>query len=143
MRNRVRTGGGLMAKLNTVAQLILAQQEIVRLRANMDVMKAFTVQQCLDIAQIALGDEFGFGPERQKRFKAAYESVFVEYAQMCVSDAGDDEEIVYTKAVMDRRLKQTCGEIVAFDDRYNIDRLYFRDKHTQAPKKPEKKKRWK
>lgn len=48
---------------------------------------------------------------------------------MCVDDAADDPEIVYTKEKMDRALRAACGEnIRPFEERYAIENLYFREK---------------
>lgn len=91
-----------MSKPNTYVQLIQAQKTIVELRQNLDIIKAFTVQQCLDVALIALHNEFHFGPKMNGRFEAAFLDTFMEYAQMCIDDAADDPEIVYTKEKMDQ-----------------------------------------
>ena len=54
---------------------------------------------------------------------------FMAYAQMCVDDAVDDPEIVYTKEKMDRALRAACGEnIRPFEERYAVENLYFREK---------------
>ena len=93
------------------------------------VIKGFTVQQCLDVALIALHNEFHFGPKMTARFESAFLDTFMAYAQMCVDDAADDPEIVYTKEKMDRALRAACGEnIRPFEERYAIENLYFREK---------------
>lgn len=57
------------------------------------------------------------------------------YAQMCVDDAADDPEIVYTKEKMDRALRAACGEnIRPFEERYAIENLYFREKLKEKKK---------
>ena len=57
------------------------------------------------------------------------QGTFMAYAQMCVDDAVDDPEIVYTKEKMDRALRAACGEnIRPFEERYAIENLYFREK---------------
>ena len=86
-----------MPKLNTYVQLLQAQKAIQQLQHDNAVIKGFTVQQCLDIAIIALHDEFHFGPKMNSRFESAFLETFMAYAQMCVDDAADDPEIAYTK----------------------------------------------
>lgn len=118
-----------MSKPNTYVHLIQAQKTIVELRQSLDIIKAFTVQQCLDVALIALHNEFHFGPKMNGRFEAAFLDTFMEYAQMCIDDAADDPEIVYTKEKMDQGLRAACGDnIRSFEERYAFENLYFRDK---------------
>ena len=117
-----------MGKPNTYLQLRAAQLQIQQLQRDIWMSKGFTIQQCLDIAQIALHEEFGFGPTYQSRFADAYRRVFVEYADLCVEDCKDDADIVYTKGVLDRALRAACGDdILPFEERYAQDNLYFRD----------------
>ena len=85
------------------------------------------MQQCLDIAQITLHEEFGFGPSYQKRFAQAFKNLIVDSAELCKADGKDDQEIVYTKAMIDRKLSAACGEIKPFDERYALENLYFWD----------------
>ena len=117
-----------MAKPNTYLQLRAAQQQIQQLQRDIWMAKGFTIQQCLDIAQIALHEEFGFGPTYQTRFADAYRRVFVEYTDLCVEDSKDDADIVYTEGVLDRALRAACGDdILPFEERYAQGNLYFRD----------------
>ena len=117
-----------MGKPNTYLQLRAAQLQIQQLQRDIWMSKGFTIQQCLDIAQIALHEEFGFGPAYQKRFADAFRKAFVEYAELCLDDGKDDQDIVYTKGVLDRALRAACGDdIPDFDERYAQDNLYFRD----------------
>lgn len=117
-----------MGKPNTYLQLRAALQEIQELKKQVWLSKGFTMQQCLDIAMIALHQEFGFGPSYQARFGQAFRSAFVAYAELCLDDGKDDEEIIYTKEVLDRQLRAACGDdILPFDERYAQDKLYFRD----------------
>lgn len=77
----------------------------------------------------ALHNEFHFGPKMSTRFESAFLDTFMAYAQMCVDDAADDPEIVYTKEKMDRALRAACGEnIRPFEERYAVENLYFREK---------------
>ena len=118
-----------MPKPNTYVQLLNAQKEIIRLRQEIEIMKGFTVQQCLDMAIIALHNEFQFGPKYSKRFEDAFLETFLEYAEMCVTDGIDDPEIIYTKVKLDRALQAACGDnIRPFEERYAMENLYFRDK---------------
>ena len=118
-----------MPKPNTYVQLMNAKKEIAALRYNLEYMKGFSVRQSLDMALIALNETFNFGPERNKKFEAAFWDVFIEYAQMCVSDGADDPEIVYTKEKLDKRLRLAAGDdYMPFDERYDERNVYTRNK---------------
>lgn len=116
-----------MARPSTYVLLLQAQQAIKQLQKDLYVSKGFTLQQAMDMAMIALHDEFGFGPKYQARFEEAFRKTFVEYATMCVEDGADDAQISYTKEKVDRALKAACGEIRPFEERYDEKNLYFRD----------------
>ena len=116
-----------MAKPNAQVLLIQARKEIAQLQQDIWVAKGFTMQQCLDIAQITLHEQFGFGPTYQARFEQAFKNAFVDRAELCKLDGKDDKEIVYTKEVIDRELRSACGEIRPFDERYALKNLYFWD----------------
>lgn len=129
-----------MGKPNTYVQLLNAQQLIQQLqqqilllqqknRQEVELMKGFTIQQCQDMAIIALHNEFHFGPKMSKRFESAFRGTFKEYAKMCVADGKDDPDIVFTKEKVDRALRAACGnDVRPFDERYAPENLYFRDK---------------
>ena len=122
-----------MAKPNTYVQLKAAQKQIAELSYRLEMMKGFTLQQSLDMAQIALHEKLGFGPERNAKFAAAFWETFLEYAALCVGDGADDPEIVYTKDVVDRMLREACGDdILPFDERYSLEHLYRRDRDTEG-----------
>ena len=81
--------------------------------------RTFTIQQCIDMAMIALNDKFGFGAERLNQFEDTFYEVFKEYAQSTIEDAKTDKDINWTKGVMDRKLKQIMGEhFVPWEERY-------------------------
>lgn len=112
---------------NTYIQLKHAQKTIAALQERLQVMKGFTLQQSLDMALITLHEEFGFGPDRCAKFEQMFRATFLDYARMCVDDSKDDEEIVYTKEKVDRRLRAACGnDILSFDERYQPSNLYLR-----------------
>ena len=120
-------------KKNTYLQLQEARKYIAQLITDKEILKGFTIQQCLDIAQIALNTDFGFGAERNAKFADAFHRTFIEYAKMCVEDGADDPEIIYTKEKLDRMMRCACGEQTKpFDERYAIENLYFRDKLKEA-----------
>lgn len=77
----------------------------------------FTRQLCMDQAAIVLNREFGFGPERLKRFNAAMVQMYGQYADIW---NGDTSDVEYSKAAMDRALEQIYGdEFMPWDKRYN------------------------
>lgn len=80
---------------------------------------AFAIQQAKDMMLIAAGDALGFGPERAKRLSDAFDKAFTDYATLTLDDAKSDKDIWYTKAKIDERLKQVCGEhFVPWEERY-------------------------
>ena len=116
-----------MSKPNTYVQLLNAQKQIAELCQEVERMKGFTLQQSLDMALITLHEEFGFGPDRCAKFEQAFRSTFLDYAQRCVDDSRDDQEIVYTQECLDRDLRAACGEdIMPFEERYSPENLYLR-----------------
>lgn len=123
-----------MAAPSTYVQLLNAQKAIKQLQLDLYVSKGFTIQQCMDMAMIALHEEFGFGPKYQARFEDAFRRTFVAYSEMCLEDEADDETLSYTKEKVDRALKAACGEIIPFEERYDEKRLYFRDSRDEWAK---------
>lgn len=79
-------------------------------RQDMRLQRAFTLQQCEDMAIITLGQDFGFGPKRAQEFRAKFRETFHAYAELCVGDATGDKEITYTKGVIDRELERVLGD---------------------------------
>lgn len=129
-----------MGKHNPYLLLRMAEKEIRMLQDNLLLAKGLTIQQCLDMAMIALNEEFGFGPVYNRRFEKRFRQVFVEFASLCVDDGKDDEDIWYTKGVLDRRLRDVAGEeMLPFDDRYARERLYLRDTREAWQTMPERK----
>ena len=93
----------------------------IEARHQVELMRArlFAIQQSKDMMLISVGDEFGFGPDRAKRLSEAFDETFTKYAELTISDAKADKEIWYTKAKVDERLRQICGEhFVCWEDRY-------------------------
>ena len=118
-------------KKNTYLQLQEAKKYIAQLLIDKATIQGFTFQQCLDIAQIALNEEFGFGAQRNQRFAEIYRKTFVEYAKLCTDDSEDDPHIVYTIAKLDAMLRQACGEIKPFEERYDPKNYYFLGRHLE------------
>ncbi len=116
-----------MPKPNTYVQLMNAKQQIAVLAHEVERMKGFTLQQSLDMALITLHNSFGFGPDRCAKFEQDFRATFMDYAQRCVDDSHDDDEIVYTQECLDRDLRAACGEgILPFRERYSDKNLYLR-----------------
>jgi hypothetical protein len=87
-------------------------QQVVQARAT-------HTQMCLDAALIAANDVLQLGPGRAKEFADAYSQALTEIANMAVDDTRDLE---YSKAKLDERLKQICGEhFVPWEGRYRCD----------------------
>lgn len=104
------------------------EEEIAQLKADMVTIKGFTLQQALDMACIELNKEFGFGPDRNEKFAAGFHNVFVDYAEMCVADGAEDDDIWYTQEKLDGALRAAVGEnLVPFMERYKAEKLYTLD----------------
>ncbi len=76
-------------------------------------------QMGLDAAMIAANVVMHMGKGRAGDFAASYNEVISEMAGMILFDAKDDQDIEYTKAKIDARLKSICGEnFQPWDERY-------------------------
>ena len=72
----------------------------------------------LDMVTCALG-RMGFREKRLRQFDEMMTQVCKEYADLTLEDVKADKEIVYTKACLDRELKQYAGTMfVPYDERY-------------------------
>ena len=91
-------------------------------RAEFNVMLKIALQQCADAALIAADDTFDVDEESAKRFNTAHIEHMNEISHMTVVDDKEDEEMVWTKATVDRRLLQIVGEkyFVPWDERYTV-----------------------
>ena len=88
-------------------------------KENMRIQRLFTIQQCEDMALLAANEEFGFGPVRCARLRAAFRRVFREWAVLAVEDGRDDRDIEYTRGKLDQRLQQVLGrEFQPWEQRY-------------------------
>lgn len=86
---------GTAAVIQREVQRIVAQRTIER------------VQMCKDAAMIAANEALGMGEGRCVAFSRAFDKALNEIVQTCLEDTDDIE---YTKAVIDRKLKDICGE---------------------------------
>lgn len=114
-----------MAKTNTYALLLQAQKALREMQVHLPYARAFATQQTKDLTALALNRAFGFGPKRQAQFREALHEVSLEYADMCLADAAEDRTITYTREKLDRALRQVCGEIQPYEERYDpVNILY-------------------
>lgn len=89
-------------------------------RELMTLQRAFTIQQCIDIACITLA-ELGCGEVRVKRFVKTYKEIFTEWATMALDDDLSDHDLNYTKQKMDDRLRPLFGDTFEpWEQRYNM-----------------------
>lgn len=81
--------------------------------------RSIHTQMCLDAAMIAANEVFNMGPTRAKAFADAFSSALREIATMTVQDGKSDKQLWFTKAKLDERLKQICGEsFQPWEERY-------------------------
>lgn len=120
---------------NPQVELERAKREIIRLQQEMDLIKAFTIRQCQDVAMVELNQEFDFTPEDNAKFEKGFSRLFVELCQTCVDDSKDDKSIDYTKGALDRAVMKACGDaVLPFEQRYATENLYFRTKDIKEGK---------
>ena len=78
-----------------------------------------TLQIAQDAAVIAANEVLQMGPGRAKEFALAFTEAVNDIGTMMFEDQMDDPEFVYTKARVDRRLKEICGEnFEPWEERY-------------------------
>ena len=78
-----------------------------------------TLQLAQDAAMIAANEVLQMGPGRAKEFALAFTEAVNDIGKMMFEDQQDDKEFVYTKARVDRRLKEICGEnFQPWEERY-------------------------
>lgn len=103
---------------------------------------AFNLQQFLDCAMIALHQQFGFGPERCRKFQEAVKTECVLWMTMCVREVREteqgkgNEDFWFTQGKMDQALKEAAGEdILPWAERYDPTRLFktFREMRRYKP----------
>lgn len=68
-----------------------------------------TLQLAQDAAMIAANEVLQMGPGRATDFAIAFRETVNDIGIMMSEDQRDDKEFVYTKARVDRRLKDICG----------------------------------
>ncbi len=71
---------------------------------------AMTVQMCGDAATIAANEALHMGPGRAEEFRRAYQAALDGMSSLLLEDQKDDAEYEYTKAKVDQRLKEICGD---------------------------------
>ena len=99
---------GFLAKIEARHQRELEEAELATLR--------FTRQVMMDATCIALNEVCGFGADRIKRVIDAVAENYSEFADLINADTDDQD---YSWTVLDKKLKQICGEyFVPFEERY-------------------------
>lgn len=90
-------------------------------KANERIIRLFAIQQAKDMMLITMHRDFGFGPDRIRKLSEAYDQTFHDYILLCLDDAKDDAKIEYTKEMVDRALREACGEsFQQWDERYEF-----------------------
>lgn len=78
------------------------------------------MQMAEDAAFLAANEVLGLGAGRARDFGNAFVKYVNEIAELIVKDSEDDKELVYSKDVIDRRIREIVGEenFVPYDERY-------------------------
>lgn len=103
-----------MSSKNAFAQKMRAERKIW-----LDIQRRFTIQQCIDVAEITLNETFGFGAKRCRRFEDAFREAMGEFILMALQDDAEDKGINFTKGKLDQKLRKIFrDEGIWFEDRY-------------------------
>ena len=74
----------------------------------------------MDMVTVTLG-RMGRREAFFREFDKVLDEVCTEYGKLILEDAGVDSELVYSKACLDRELKQYVGKLFAdYDKRYEV-----------------------
>ena len=115
---------------------------VLELTGELQLMKAYTIQQAVDVAQIALHDKFGFGGQRNAEFEREFRQDFAELMQMARQEEREDKaidkhadsELWYTTAKFDRALSAALGgDCLEYTERYKGSRLLRRSREMMMP----------
>lgn len=99
---------------------LLAKYEAM-LEAKYRVRLAMAMQTGLDAGMIAANEVLGMGAGRAEKFRTAYIETVNKIMKMIVEDDKDDPDFEWTKATVDKRLKQICGDsFVPWEERYKV-----------------------
>ena len=84
--------------------------------------RLFTMQWCADAAILAANEVFKRRGDKLVEFALAMQRYSQEIASLTMADAKDDKEIEYTKAKVDKALKDILPEerFQPWDERYNV-----------------------
>ena len=86
---------------------------------------AIALQMGLDAGKMAANTVLGMGRGRSPAYENEYRNNMNTMAQMLVEDSKDDPDLVYSREVIDRRIKQIDGpdRFRPWDERYNQRRV--------------------
>lgn len=103
-----------MSNKNAFAQKMRMERKIW-----LDIQRRFTIQQCIDVAEITLNEHFGWGKKRLTDFEEKFRAEMGEYILMALQDDQNDKGINYTKGKLDNRLRKIFrDEGIRFEGRY-------------------------
>lgn len=113
-----------MAKNNKGLAILEAKYE-AKYRHKFNTQMDMLLQMGQEAAQFAAHDELGMGPGRAVPFTVAYREAMNWIANLVVDDAKSDDELWFSKAKIDQRLKPIVGEenFVPWDERYDTEAI--------------------
>lgn len=94
-----------MSRKNNLVAVI--EREV---RRRLEQYTAVRMRMAADAALMAANDVFQCGPGRANEFVGKFIDYCNWIAEIFVEDSKDDPELVYSKAVLDRRIKAIMGE---------------------------------
>lgn len=105
-------------------EIAALQQQILDLQNSFNLMKAFTVRQSAEVAQITLHRGFEFGPARNEQFELQFMEMFEDLAELVVEDGETDKNIEWSIDRYDRLLIEARGQVPEFRERFSVRSLH-------------------
>ena len=101
----------LLRRLETKAELKYAALYQAKMR--------MTLQLAQDAAMIAANEVLQLDPGRAEEFALAFMETINDIGILMHDDQKDDKDYIYTRGVVDRRLKKICGDkFQPWEERY-------------------------
>lgn len=100
----------MIAKIEENTRAKVTKEVTAKLQGEYEIKMSIALQMSLDAAFFAASEVFRMGPGRVQAFYDAYIKNYREMNRILSDDGKDDVDLVYSTAVIDRRLKDIVGE---------------------------------
>lgn len=111
------------------------EKRVAELSIELNIIKAYTIQQAVDVAQITLHQMAGFGQSRNIQFENEYRQNWAEVMRMALDEEQDEKSddkhaeptLAYTVTTFDKALADALGgSCMPYEDRYSLARIVRR-----------------